>query len=100
MEVCEADDVVGGGFGSSPLPGIIHSGCTAFITRQRSPTSTSHDVILSEKLEHPHGSIEKGEKALQRRWRRQWRLRGEILISLSLLLAEADGKHEREEDKK
>jgi hypothetical protein len=41
---------------------MIHSGCVAFITGQRSPSSTSRDVILSVKLECPHGSIERARK--------------------------------------
>jgi hypothetical protein len=79
MEVCEADDVAGRGFGSSSLLGTIHSNCTAFITGWRNPCS-------SVKLQQPHRSIERGDKALeqQRRWRR---LRGEFSISLSLSVA-------------
>jgi hypothetical protein len=63
MEVHEADDVACGGFGSSSLLGMIHSGSTAFITERRSPSSTSRDAILSVKLERPHGSMERGKKA-------------------------------------
>jgi hypothetical protein len=58
------------------------------------------------KLEHPHGSIERSEKALRRRQRWwQW-LQGEFSIYLSLylsfclLLTEADGKREREKGRK
>jgi hypothetical protein len=65
MEVRKADDIAGGGFGSSSLPGMIHFGYAAFITRWRSPSSMSHDVIFSVKLERPHESIEMGEKTLQ-----------------------------------
>jgi hypothetical protein len=46
MEVCEANDVTGGGFGSSSLLGTIHSGCVAFVTRRRSPSSMSRNAIF------------------------------------------------------
>jgi hypothetical protein len=64
MEVRKADDVASGGFGSSSLLGAIHSSCATFVTRQRSPSSMSYNAIFLVKLERPHGSIEKGKKAL------------------------------------
>jgi hypothetical protein len=64
MEVCKADDIASGGFGSSSLSGTIYFGRAAFVTGRRSPSSTSHDAILSVKLDQPHGSMEKGKKAL------------------------------------
>jgi hypothetical protein len=84
IEVRKADDVAGGGFGSSSLLGIIHSGYVAFITGQRSQSLTSRDAILLVKLERPHGSIKRSEKALHR-WRWQW-LQGQFSIYLSLSL--------------
>jgi hypothetical protein len=36
----------------------------AFISGWRSPSSTSHNVTLSVKLEHPHRSIKRSKKAL------------------------------------
>jgi hypothetical protein len=88
VEVCEADDVTGGGFDLSSLLGTIHSGHMASITGWRSPSSMSHDAIFSLKLEWPHGSIEVAERTLW--WRRlRWQLQGEfsnLSLSLSLTL--------------
>jgi hypothetical protein len=101
MEVHKDNDVAGVGVWLVFVARKIHSVCAAFTTRRRSPSSTSHDTILSVKLECPHGSIKRSKKPL-RRWQR---LQGEFSIYLSplffyLLLAEADGKREREEGKK
>jgi hypothetical protein len=65
MEVRKADDIADKGFSSSSLPGMIHSSYVMFVIRRRSPSSTSHNAIFSVKMERPHGSIEKGKKALR-----------------------------------
>jgi hypothetical protein len=62
VKVREDNDVACGGFDLSSLLGTIHSGCVALITGQRSPSSTSHDMILSKKLERPHGSIKRARR--------------------------------------
>jgi hypothetical protein len=62
VEVCDANDIADEGFNSSSLPGMVHSACVAFVTRQRSPSSMSHDAFLSVKVERPHGSVEGARK--------------------------------------
>jgi hypothetical protein len=66
MEVCEANDIASGegGFGLYLLLGTIHSGYATFVIGQRSPSSMSRNVILSVKLEQPHGSIERCRSTL------------------------------------
>jgi hypothetical protein len=78
---------------------MIHSGCAAFVTGQRSLSSTSHDTILSVKLERPHGSIERARKHSDDNGSGGGCGVSSQSLSLSfyLLLAEADGKGEREE---
>jgi hypothetical protein len=41
---------------------MIYSGYVTFATGWRSPSLMSRDTILSVKLEHPHGSIERARK--------------------------------------
>jgi hypothetical protein len=62
VEVREVNDIANGGFGSSLLLGMIHSGYTSFVIGWRSPSLMSHDVFLLVKVERPHGSIEGARK--------------------------------------
>jgi hypothetical protein len=77
---------------------MIHSSCAAFVTGQRSLSSTSHDTILSVKLECPHGSIERARKHSDDNGGSGCEVSSQsVSLSFYLLLAEADGKHEHEE---